>query len=151
MEDATMRRIGSAVCFVLAGAMALAAPAAAEGGPQRVKISGEIIDTWCQLTGIMGPALGTAHHQCAIWCAVGGIPVGIQGDDGTVYVLLKIEGNGGLVGSTTLVNIQTDHVTADADLYARDGVNYLVVSKVLENDGVVDITHPQYGIIPFGE
>jgi hypothetical protein len=141
----------SSVLLGFAGGLALPAPAAADGGPQRVKVSGEIIDTWCQLTGIMGPALGTAHHQCAIWCAVGGIPVGIQGDDGTVYVLIKVEGNGGLVGSPTVVNIQTDHVTADADLYARDGVNYLVVTKVLENDGIVNLTHSQYGIIPFGE
>ena len=41
---------------------------------RRVKLTGEVIDSWCQTTGIMY-ALGTAHHQCAIWCAVGGIPV----------------------------------------------------------------------------
>ncbi|MBV9522298.1 MAG: hypothetical protein JO010_05870, partial [Alphaproteobacteria bacterium] len=72
-----------AVAVMLAGSTA--APAAS--GPQRVKITGEIIDSWCQVSQIMGVGIGTAHHQCAIWCAVGGIPVGIQGDDGKAYIL----------------------------------------------------------------
>ncbi len=50
------------------------APGAATA--ERVRVTGEIIDSWCYLTEIMYP-LGSAHHQCAIWCAAGGIPVGI--------------------------------------------------------------------------
>ena len=57
----------------LAGAMIAltlgAGPAAA-----RVTVTGEVIDSWCYLTELMYP-LGSAHHQCAIWCAAGGIPV----------------------------------------------------------------------------
>ena len=47
----------------------------------RVKVTGEVIDTWCYLTEIMF-AEGSAHHQCAVWCAAGGIPVGILGASG---------------------------------------------------------------------
>jgi hypothetical protein len=130
-------------------ALGMAGPAAA--APQRIKVTGEIIDSWCQVSQIMGVGVGTAHHQCAIWCAVGGIPVGIQGDDGKTYVLLKVEETADLVGNPAIVDIQTDRITADADLYERDGVNYLVVSKVLENGGIVDLNHKQYGIVPFGE
>jgi hypothetical protein len=147
-----MRARKRAIRIVLAGAMlalGMAGPAAA--APQRIKVTGEIIDSWCQVSQIMGVGVGTAHHQCAIWCAVGGIPVGIQGDDGKTYVLLKVEETADLVGNPAIVDIQTDKITADADLYERDGVNYLVVSKVLENGGIVDLNHKQYGIVPFGE
>ena len=51
--------------------------------PKRVTISGEVIDTWCYVTEIMF-AEGSAHHQCAVWCAVGGIPVSVLGEDGKV-------------------------------------------------------------------
>ena len=45
---------------------------------ERVQVEGEIIDTWCYISEIMGGSeavLGSAHHQCAVWCAAGGIPV----------------------------------------------------------------------------
>jgi hypothetical protein len=122
----------------------------APAGPERVKLTGEIIDSWCQISGIMGVGTGTAHHQCAIWCAVGGVPIGIQGDDGKAYILLKDETRD-VVGDPTLIDIQTDKVVVDADRYVRDGVNYLVVRKVLENSGIVLKNDKEYGIVPFGE
>jgi len=126
------------------------ADATPPAGPERVKLTGEIIDSWCQVSGIMGVGTGTAHHQCAIWCAVGGVPIGIQGDDGKAYILLKDESRD-VVGDPTLIDIQTDKVVVDADRYIRDGVNYLVVRKVLENSGVVLKNDKDYGIVPFGE
>jgi hypothetical protein len=126
------------------------ADTAPPAGPERVKLTGEIIDSWCQISGIMGVGTGTAHHQCAIWCAVGGVPIGIQGDDGKAYILLKDEARD-VVGDPTLIDIQTDKVVVDADRYVRDGVNYLVVRKVLENSGVVLKNDKEYGIVPFGE
>jgi hypothetical protein len=119
--------------------------------PKRVTVSGEIIDSWCQVSGIMGVALGTAHHQCAVWCAVGGVPVGIQGDDGMVYILLRVPDDRGVVGNPTVVDMQTEHVTADADYYERDGVNYLVVNRILADDGIINRNHKELGILPFGE
>jgi anaerobic selenocysteine-containing dehydrogenase len=59
---------------------------------KRVQLTGELIDTWCYVTEIMYGE-GTAHHQCAVWCAIGGIPVSILGEDGKVYVILKVEGD----------------------------------------------------------
>src|SRR5713101_7868165 len=135
-----MQRCGVRVALLFGLALSTAIRAEAASEPQRIKVAGEIIDSWCQLTGIMGPALGTAHHQCAVWCAVGGVPVGIQGDDGKIYILLKVDGEAGLVGNPTIVDIQTDRVVADADHYERYGVNYLVVTKVLENHGIVNLT-----------
>ncbi|PPR23120.1 MAG: hypothetical protein CFH38_01060 [Alphaproteobacteria bacterium MarineAlpha10_Bin1] len=46
------------------------------GQPERVTVTGEVIDPWCYLSEIMW-ATGSAHHQCAIWCARGGTPSSI--------------------------------------------------------------------------
>ena len=56
---------------------------------EKIKVKGEIIDTWCYFSGVMGgpeAVTGSAHHTCALWCAAGGIPVGVLAEDGTVYV-----------------------------------------------------------------
>jgi hypothetical protein len=50
-----------------------------------------------------------------------------------------------------VVKIQTHQVTVDGDLYQRDGVNYLVVTQVEDDQGVVNLNHEDYGIVPFGE
>lgn len=133
-----------AICAALLGAPAEAA------SPQRVQVTGEIIDTWCYVTEIMY-GLGTAHHKCAVWCAAGGIPVGIKGDDDKVYMVLKVEGDGTTVANPKILKVQTHQVTVDGDLYERDGVNYLIVNQVADDKGVVNMTHEDYGIQPFGE
>ena len=130
--------------------LVLTAPVSAAATPKRVNVTGEIIDTWCYVTEIMY-ALGTAHHQCAVWCAAGGIPVSVLGEDGKVYVVLKLEGDDTSVSNPTVLKIQTHKVTVDGDLYERDGVNYLFVSNVADDNGIVNMTHEEYGIQPFGE
>ncbi|WP_204248194.1 hypothetical protein [Kiloniella spongiae] len=125
--------------------------AIAATSPQRVQIEGEIIDTWCYVTEIMGDAQGTAHHLCAVWCAIGGIPVSILGDDGQVYMVLRVENEDTNVANPTIVKIQTHKVIVDGDLYERDGVKYLFVDQVADDKGVVNLNHEDYGIIPFGE
>ncbi len=138
------------IAIIVSGLTLIGWQGPAASAPQRIQVSGEIIDTWCHVSEIMY-ALGTAHHQCAVWCAVGGIPVSIRGDDGKVYMILKVEDEESNVASTKVVKIQTHQVTVDGDLYERDGVNYLVVTEVQDDQGVVNLTHEDYGIVPFGE
>ena len=133
---------------LMLGAAATAGDAYAAG--QRVKVAGEIIDSFCAISGIMH-GFGTAHHQCAVWCAVGGVPVGIMGDDGKAYLILKVEADTTNVTPAKLLDIQTAHVTVDAELYVRDGVNYLLVDKIVANDGIKNLSHKEHGIVPFGE
>ncbi len=128
---------------------AMAAPASA-AKMNRVTITGEVIDSWCYITEIMYGE-GTAHHQCALWCAAGGIPVGILADDGTVYVVLKLEADSTSVANPAIMKIQTHRVTVKGDVYARDGINYLVVNKIVNDAGIVNLTHDEYGIQPFGK
>jgi hypothetical protein len=150
-----MKRVFSlglaAASLGLAAAIAvLAMPAAAAVTPERVKITGEVIDSWCYITEIMFPE-GTAHHQCAIWCAAGGIPVGILGDDGQVYMVLKVEADATSVANPAILEIQSHRVTVDGELYKRDGINYLVVNQVVADQGIVKVNHEEWGIQPFGE
>ena len=73
-----MKRL--ALALLVALAMPGLAATAQAGAGQRVQVTGEVIDTWCYVTEIMGASeavLGSAHHQCAVWCAAGGIPVGL--------------------------------------------------------------------------
>lgn len=126
------------------------AVSAAKAVAERVSVTGEIIDSWCYLTEIMY-AEGSAHHQCAVWCAAGGIPVGILADDGTVYIVLKVGEDDRSVAQPRIMEIQTHRVTVDGDLIRRDGNNYLLVSAVVSDEGIVNPSHEDYGIQPFGE
>ena len=142
----------SVVRWMVAVALAVGSvyPAHATATPERVKVTGELIDTWCYVTEIMY-AEGTAHHKCAIWCAVGGIPVSILAEDGTVYMVLKVEDDDTSVANQRIAKIQTHKVTVEGDLYKRDGVNYLIVNAIADDHGVVKLTHEEEGIQPFGE
>jgi hypothetical protein len=94
---------------------------------------------------------GSAHHQCAIWCAVGGIPVGLIADDGEIYIIMKFETDDSSVANPGLVRVQTNRLLVEGDLYRRDGLNYLAVHKVLDDQGIVMVNHEDVGIQPFGE
>lgn len=116
-----------------------------------VEIKGEVIDTWCYLSGVMGgpdAVTGSAHHTCAVWCAAGGIPVGVLAEDGTIYMVLKLEGEDALAQTDRVLTIQSDVITAKGQHYLRDGVNYLVVEKVVANAGITNRNHEDYGAVP---
>jgi hypothetical protein len=127
----------------------VSAATTAEG--ERVTIKGEFIDTWCYFSGVMGgpdAVVGSSHHTCAMWCSAGGVPVGLLGEDGKVYMVLKIESDDGSNGGDTQLSVASDTVTADGMLYERDGLNYLVVSKIVTNEGITRQTHVDYGVVP---
>ena len=136
------------IALLVACSVGIMAASANAATPKRVQVTGEIVDTWCYITEIMY-GLGTAHHKCAIWCAVGGIPVSIKGTDGKDYMILRVEGDDTSVANPKIVKIQTHHVTVDGDLYVRDGVNYLIVNKVADDKGIINMTHKEYGVQPF--
>ncbi len=136
------------IAFLVACSVGIMAASANAATPKRVRVTGEIVDSWCYITEIMY-GLGTAHHKCAIWCAVGGIPVSIKGTDGKDYLILRVEGDDTSVANPKIVKIQTHQVTVDGDLYVRDGVNYLIVNKVADDKGVINMNHKEYGVQPF--
>jgi len=129
----------------------LAAAAAAETAPERIEVAGEMVDSWCYFSGVMGgydAVVGSAHHTCALWCAKGGIPVGLLADDGTMYLVLRLEGADPLAEPETLLTVASDRLVADGLHYERDGVNYIVVEAVVENDGITNLNHEDFGPVP---
>jgi len=137
--------------LVAAGlAMAPMAQAVAAEG-ERVVVTGEFIDTWCYMSGVMGgtdAVVGSAHHTCALWCSAGGIPVGILAEDGTVYMVLKVAANPQTNADPMLLSMASQVVTADGMLYRRDGLNYIVVNDIVEVAGITNRNHEDYGAVP---
>ena len=133
--------LGAALLAALGGGAQAAGP--------RVSVKGELVDTFCSVTAIMF-AYGTAHHQCATWCAAGGIPVSIRTADGQFYMVLKVEEDDTSVANPRMVTIMTHEVAVDGELIERDGTKYLFVTKVADDAGIVNLTHEQYSITPFG-
>ncbi len=144
-----MKLLKSTLAASIVAASSVSAFAATE--PKRVQVTGEIMDTWCYYSGVMGgrdAVVGSSHHTCAVWCAAGGIPVGLLTDEGEVFLVLEVEGKGIADGNETILDIQSDRITADAMLYERDGFKYLVVEKVVSNEGITNLTHDDFGVIP---
>lgn len=140
------RTIGAVIALAAAHAM----PAQAAEG-ERIEIRGELIDTWCYFSGVMGgpdAVVGTAHHTCAMWCAAGGIPVGLLGEDGEVYMVLALPGENDANGGDTFLALTNDTIEARGLHYSRDGINYLVVAEVISNEGIPDRTHEDFGVVP---
>ena len=131
-------------------AAGLGAPVLAADG-ERIQVRGEMIDTWCYFSGVMGgpdAVVGTAHHTCALWCSAGGIPVGLLAEDGTVYMVLKIEGDDQSASGDTQLRLASHEIVADGIVYERDGLKYLVVEEVVEDLGITNENHEDYGVIP---
>lgn len=149
MADFRPTRLGLAAFLALTVLATSPAHSTEEG--RRVTVTGEIMDTWCYFSGVMGwyeATLGSAHHTCAMWCAAGGIPVGIRTDDGTVYMVLKMPDGESPIATDTMLVIQSDTITADGMLWERDGINYIVVANVVSNAGITNRSHKDYGVIP---
>ena len=132
-------------------ALTFAGPSTALTKGQTVEITGEIIDTWCYMSGVMGgpeAVTGSAHHTCALWCAAGGIPVGVLAEDGTIYMVLKFKGEDALARTDTIMKVQSHKITAKGQHYVRDGVNYIIVSDVVADQGITTKNHDDYGVVP---
>ena len=144
-----MRQVLTALSALLLGAAGMAGPATAGG--ERVRLTGETIDTWCYFSGVMGPpeaTLGTAHRTCALWCSAGGIPVGLLTDEGTVYMVVSWLGQAGAADGDMLLPVASHRLTVEGRHFSRDGIDYLMVERVIEDEGIVNLTHEEWGITP---
>jgi len=123
---------------------------AAEG--RKVTLTGEMIDTWCYVSQIMGSSdavTGSAHHVCAVWCAAGGIPVGLLNkEDQKVYMILSFEGDDISVANEKILNLQSRELTVTGTAFELDGLSYLNIEQVVEDKGIINLTHEQFGVIP---
>ena len=63
-------------------------------------------------------------------------------------MILSVEGDGTSVANEKLLNIQSHEITVAGTVYELDGLNYLTIDEIVEDHGVVNLTHEQFGIIP---
>ena len=102
------------------------------GGPlqvmaaESVKITGEIIDTYCYA--LMG-AKGASHRQCAIDCVKAGIPAGML-EDGTnkLYVLLPNSDMSPL--PKEVLEKMAQKVTITGKIYVVGGSQFLTIESI---------------------
>ncbi|TYO89558.1 hypothetical protein [Oceanicella actignis] len=149
-DDAAHGHAAHGHAAIGAHAAAFAPPRAPRGG-RMIEVAGEVIDSWCYLSGVMGgpeAVTGSAHHACALWCAAGGIPVALLADDGAVHMVLKWEGDDHVAGGEMIMDAQSRRVRARGLSFARDGVRWLLVERVLADEGVVRRSHEEYGVVP---
>src|SRR5271165_3789326 len=112
------------VSLIAAGAaLALALPlAAAEGDMAKtdaqVTVTGEVLDMACYLD---HGAHGEKHASCAQMCISSGLPVGIKGADGKVYLLIGEH----KPANEKLAQYAAKTITVKGKLATRDGINLL--------------------------
>ncbi len=115
-------------------------------------ITGELMDTWCYVSQIMGGSdfvVGTTHHVCAVWCAAGGIPVGLlDKSDGKIYMVMGLGDDKTSVANQKILDLQSREITVTGKTYELDGINYLMIDEIVEDMGVVNLTHKIIGILP---
>lgn len=137
--------------WIGAVALGLSASAAAAAEGERISVKGEVIDTWCYFSGVMGgpdAVVGSTHHTCALWCSAGGIPVGLLTEEGDVYMVLKIGEDDGSASGDTQLRVAAHTIEADGLHYERDGINYIVVEEVVADLDIQNLNHEDYGFIP---
>jgi hypothetical protein len=57
----------------------------------KVDLVGEVVDSWCFSSGVMGPGRGP-RHNCGLACAMGGVTLGIVDDNNVLYIAAKHQG-----------------------------------------------------------
>jgi len=84
----------------------------------QVTVTGEVLDMACYLD---HGAHGEKHADCAKTCISSGLPVGIKGADGTVYLLIGEH----KPANALLADYAAKTVTVKGKLVSRDGLNLL--------------------------
>ncbi len=116
--------------FILSLAIMISVSAQVKKAMKEVTVTGEIIDTKCYLTGMMG-GRGEDHKQCAIDCIKGGLPVGIvENKTNKVYVVVPKAGTKG--ANEELVQYAAQTVRLTGTVVEKGGEKLLVYSKVEE-------------------
>lgn len=116
------------LALVLGSLTLVGSLAAQEKGMKETTIRGEIIDTKCYLTGMMG-GKGEEHKDCAIACIKGGLPVGIlEEKTGKVYVVVPAKGTKG--ANEALVQFAAETVTLKGMFIEKGGSKVFAYNSV---------------------
>jgi len=76
----------------------------------KVDLTGEVVDSWCFSSGVMGPGRGPRHKACGLACAMGGVTLGIVDDNNILYIAAKHQGYSGCKELLTPFMAQRVHI-----------------------------------------
>lgn len=93
--------------------------------PSETTVKGEILDLACYVD---HGAAGEKHAKCAGKCIASGLPVGIKGEDGKVYLVI---GEHKPLNSV-LAQYAGKVVTLKGNPVSRDGVNLLANAELVK-------------------
>lgn len=102
---------------------AFVAVSSARAADETVTVKGEVLDMACYLD---HGAHGEKHAQCAATCISSGLPVGIKGEDGKVYLLI---GEHKPLNSE-LAQYAAKTITVKGKLVSRDGINMIENAEI---------------------
>ncbi len=97
---------------------------------REMTIVGEVVDTWCYCSQVMGDGRGEAHKKCARLCVGGGVTAGIVTDDGTLYIAAKYQAYKGCAG--LLLPYVAKRVRAKGWVAERGGCKVMKITSVEE-------------------
>lgn len=118
-----MKKVFSLALLVVAASAWSAGSAEAH---EATSITGEVIDITCYIS---AGAKGDGHRQCAQVCADAGLPLGILGEDGNVYMTAG-KGMPAPPATDMLRGHAAHMVTVEGTVSERDGARLIVVDKV---------------------
>jgi len=114
------------ISLLLASAMIGVAPAilyAAE--EETVTVKGEVIDMVCYTD---SGASGKDYADCAKTCISAGLPVGLKGEDGKIYMLIGDH----KPMNNELVKYAAQTITVKGKAVSRDGVNMIENAEIVK-------------------
>ena len=121
-------KIRSVILFLagtLAGATPVAILAADQASDQTVTLKGEIIDVVCYID----PGVsGKDHADCARTCISSGLPVGLKGEDGKIYLLIGEH----KPMNDELAKYAAETITVKGKAVSRDGVNMIENAEIVK-------------------
>ena len=90
-----------------------------------VSVQGEIVDMGCYLG---HGARGADHQSCALKCVLGGMPMGLLTDDGTLYLLTMSHSDADPFNAAKELAAET--VTVTGPEHDRNGIKSIEVTAV---------------------
>jgi hypothetical protein len=95
-----------------------------------IELTGEVVDSWCYSSQVMGPGRGDRHKACGLACAHGGVTLGIVDDNGILYIAAKHQGYTGC--KELLIPFMAKRVKVVGWLAEKGGCKILKIRTVQE-------------------
>ena len=68
--------------------------------------------------------------------------------DGTVYMIMSLGQDTDSVANSGLLDIQSHVITVEGTTYNLDGINYIMIDSIVEDQGITNLTHQVIGVLP---